>query len=112
KETVRKVQQDPSPIPEVQMDPNLIKVNKREPIPFVPFEMRDPITGAEITPETLIKLPNGKEATAKEYFEELNKLEKQLNEIGYSLRDRELQKQMSNTAEAVTADGLSQTRKV
>lgn len=73
--------------PTVEIDPALIKVNKREPIPFVPFAMRHPSTGEEIAPDTILKLANGKEVVAREYFDELNRLEEQFNALGYSLRD-------------------------
>lgn len=69
------------------LNPNLIKVNKRQPLPFKPFEMRDPETGAEISPEVVLTLPDGKQAKAGEYYNTLNEIERGLNELGYSLRE-------------------------
>src|SRR5882724_2191950 len=73
--------------PEVTVDPSTIRVNRREPKPFVAFEMRDPETGAEIGPGTVLTLPDAKKVTAGQYYDELNKVEQGLNELGYSLRE-------------------------
>ncbi len=70
-----------------EIDPSLIKVNRRQPIPFKPFEMRDPETGAEIAPDKVLTFPDGKRATAQEYYRTLNQVERGLNGIGYSLRE-------------------------
>jgi len=62
-----------------------IKVYKRTPIQFKPFKILDPATGRQIAPNTPLTLPNGKKITAKRYYSELNKLEKDFNALGYSL---------------------------
>ncbi len=69
------------------IDPSLIKVNRRQPLSFQPFEMRDPETGAEISPEKVLTFPDGKQAKADEYYAELNRIERELNALGYSLRE-------------------------
>lgn len=70
-----------------EIDPSLIKVNRRQPVSFQPFEMRDPETGAEISPEKVLTFPDGKQAKAGEYYAELNRIERELNALGYSLRE-------------------------
>jgi hypothetical protein len=71
---------------------NPVKLNSRTPrIPFKPFEMLDPVTGKKVSPDTLITIGKDKSgrvkrATAGQYYEQLNRLERQLNELGYSLR--------------------------
>jgi hypothetical protein len=73
--------------PAVTPRADLVKTIRRPAKPFKPFEMRDPKTGKPIPPGSEITLPNGKRMTAQQYFEQLNQLEKRLNEAGYSLRD-------------------------
>ena len=63
-----------------------IVVDRRQPIPFVPFEMVDVATGAPIPPEQVLELPDGKQMPAADYFRELNEIEKGFSEMGYSLR--------------------------
>ena len=70
-----------------ELDPNLIKINRRQPIAFKPFEMRDPETGAEIPPDKVLTFPDGKQAKAGEYYQTLNEVERGLNALGYSLRE-------------------------
>jgi hypothetical protein len=69
------------------LDPNLIVVERRQPKPFVPFEMVDVVTKRPIPADSMLILPDNKAVRAGEYFETLNRIEKGLNEIGYSLRD-------------------------
>jgi len=57
----------------------------RQPIPFHPFPMVDE-NGNPIPPDRTIQLPNGKSATAKQYFDSLNRIEKGLNGFGYTMR--------------------------
>jgi hypothetical protein len=66
---------------------NLIKLHQRAPIPYKPFELRDPKTGAAISPETMVTLSNGKTMAARQYYDELNSLEQQFNAAGYTLRE-------------------------
>ena len=77
-------------IPEIS---DLKQIERRDPIVFVPFDMIDPITGKLVTASTMIELPGdlanewgSKRVTAREYYRELNELEKFWNELGYSLR--------------------------
>jgi len=74
-----------------RIDPRFIKTNRRPPIPFVPFEMRNPRTNEAIDPNTMFNLRNGQKMTARDYLAGLNELEKKFNELGYSLRDRHTQ---------------------
>jgi hypothetical protein len=41
------------------IDPQVVKINKRSPIPFRPFELLDPKTGKPISPDALLTLPKG-----------------------------------------------------
>jgi len=63
---------------------------KRPPIPFKPFEMVYPKSRKPINPDAKItfKLKNGQQrvVTAKQFFDELNELERQLSLRGHSLR--------------------------
>lgn len=82
-----------SPKP-VQFKSNLIKVNKRAPIAFKPFDIVDPATAKQIDPETILTLPNDRKISANDYYEELNRLEEGFNKLGYTLdvrRDPALQ---------------------
>jgi hypothetical protein len=63
----------------------------RQPIAFKPFEMRHPKTGKALNPDAkmTLKLPDGstRQTTVKEFYTQVNELEKQLNAKGRSLRD-------------------------
>lgn len=62
---------------------------KGAPIQFQPFEVRDPETGKPISPDTVLTLPDGKQVKAGEYYAELNRLEQQFSQLGYSFRQPE-----------------------
>lgn len=83
------VRGDPRPPGDIK--PQVICVYRREPIPFRPFEMRDPITGAPVGPTTPILVLKGKKGEkvipAGIYYDYINGYERQLSELGYSLRD-------------------------
>ena len=64
-----------------------VVVNRRQPIPFRKFEMRDPKTGQAIPPNSTITLRSGRKVTAAQYFGAINELEQKLCAIGYSLRN-------------------------
>lgn len=68
------------------MDQQQLQVNNRPPIPFKPFAMVDPRSGQPLSPEAVITLKNGKQIKAGQYFAQLNQLEQQFNQMGYSLR--------------------------
>jgi hypothetical protein len=63
-----------------------LQIETRPVIKFVPFEMVDPETKKPIAPTAIIKLPNGKQGTAKEVYDELNQYEQWLNQRGHTLR--------------------------
>ena len=67
----------------------LIRMNKRPPRKFVPFELKDPKTGKAVGPNDELTLRNGKKVPAGRYYAELNKIEERLNALGHSLRDPE-----------------------
>src|SRR5262245_65943891 len=50
-----------APTVDVQINPNLVKVNRRQAIAFKPFEARDPKTGAPISPAASITLARSEE---------------------------------------------------
>jgi hypothetical protein len=58
----------------------------KAPIEFKPFPFKHPESGAPIVPQTIIRLPNGKAQTAQQYYSELNRIERDLNKLGYTLR--------------------------
>jgi hypothetical protein len=64
-----------------------VRLTKAAPVPHKPFELRD-ANNQPINPNQTFKLPDGTQVTAREHVDELNRLEKALNGIGHSLRDR------------------------
>lgn len=80
---------------QIQLNRESIGVNRLAPITqFRAFrleEFRDPKTNAPIRPDQTITLRNGKSIAGKDYVDQLNTLEGQLNAYGYSLHDRRTQ---------------------
>ncbi len=72
---------------EGKLDPALIHINKRAPIPFKPFDTVDPNTGKRVSPDTIVTF-NGKQVSAGELKSQLDQLERRLNQIGHTLRAR------------------------
>lgn len=62
-----------------------LKVERKTPIPFKPFEMVD-LKGRKIDPNETTVI-NGKRITAREFFAKLNEIERDQNAKGYSIRD-------------------------
>jgi len=64
-----------------------VEINKRPALTFKPFEILDPSKkkSRPVSPDTTFNLPNGESIKAKEYYSELNRLEKEFNPLGYSL---------------------------
>ncbi|MCI0393124.1 MAG: hypothetical protein MOB07_30700 [Acidobacteria bacterium] len=85
--TIAQGQQIQAPTVNVQINPSLVRVNRRQPVAFKAFDLRDPRNGNAVAPTAMITLANGKQMTAQQYYAELNKLEQQFNAIGYSMRD-------------------------
>src|SRR6266853_502207 len=75
-----------APPVEGQLKQDQIVVNRRPAIPFKPFDVIDPKTGKPTSRDTMLSLPNGKKLTAGQYWDEINKLERQLNAEGHTLR--------------------------
>ena len=77
-----------------QVKPNTMKVNKLQPIQFKAFsiqELRHPKShpvkaGTLIAPDEEITLKSGKKIKGRDLLDEINKLEKEYNAYGYSLR--------------------------
>ncbi len=69
-------------------EPELKRIS-RQAVDFESFSYRDPETGQPISPATVLTLPGGQKLTAAEYYRELNRHEKFLNEQGASLRSDE-----------------------
>lgn len=66
-------------------------VKARAPIAFRPLPLIDPQSGKPVAPDTLVATPQdgpgrGRKIPAREYYEQLNALEKGFNNLGYSLR--------------------------
>lgn len=90
----------------LKLHPDLIQVDKKDPIDFVPFPILD-MQGVPIGENELIKV-HDKFMTAKEYYSQLNDAEKKLNQIGHSLRKdpgKALQKILIDEA-AMRLEGL------
>ena len=69
-------------------EPELAKID-RQVLRFQAFSYQDPETGKPIPASTVLTLPNGQKLTAAEYYNELNRHEKFLNDQGTSLRQAE-----------------------
>ncbi|MEI2579914.1 hypothetical protein [Scytonema sp. PRP1] len=78
-----------TPAPEVNVNASQVRVIKQAPVKFQAFELKDPETGKQISADTILTLPDGKKVKAGEYYAELNRLEQQFNQLGYSLRSPE-----------------------
>lgn len=67
-----------------------VEAESREPITFFPFERKDPQTGRIFLPEDIVQtITDGEDEikiTAKKYFDELDKIERELNRKGYSIK--------------------------
>jgi hypothetical protein len=72
--------------PKTELAAALIQSYKRAPIPYKAWEMRHPQDGKACKPGDMLTLPNGKQVTAKDYYDQLNRLEKQFNAVGHTLR--------------------------
>jgi len=73
-------------IPPVAILPSSIKINRRPPVPFIPFPMINPSTRKPAAADETLTLPDGRKVKAGEFYAELNRIEKELNALGYSLR--------------------------
>ena len=64
------------------------KINRRTPIPFIPFPMVDR-SGKAIKPTDFVTLRDGSKMIAADYFKKYDEIEKNANALGYSLRNHE-----------------------
>ena len=69
-----------------QLDPSRLQVERRQAVPFVPFEMVDLNTNEPIPADRILEFPDGRSMPAGDYYRQLNEIEKGLCEMGYSLR--------------------------
>ncbi|MCX7942386.1 MAG: hypothetical protein N2516_04735 [Dictyoglomaceae bacterium] len=69
------------------LNPNSARIItiKKTPIPFKPFDF----SFFKITKDQIITLENGVKIKGEEFLKEINDIEKKLNDLGYSLRDKE-----------------------
>jgi hypothetical protein len=68
---------------------SIMKINKRTAIPYKAFaidELNDPSTGKKLTSTDKITFKDRSTISATEYLDQINKLEKEFNALGYSLR--------------------------
>ncbi|MBE9033051.1 hypothetical protein IQ266_25265 [filamentous cyanobacterium LEGE 11480] len=72
--------------PMTRVDAGAFRINKRQPVRFKAFAVKDPKTGKAISPNTILTLPNGKRVKAGAYYAELNRLEQGFSRLGHSLR--------------------------
>lgn len=61
-------------------------VDVKPKIAFRPFDINTPPPNKKVDVNQIVKLPNGKQASFKQYVEVMNSFEQNLNEIGYSTR--------------------------
>ncbi len=78
--------QGTAPKVDIQANSPTIQILNRAPVATRNFAVADPQTGAAIAPTTILTLPDGRKFPASTYYTELNKIEKGLNDLGYSLR--------------------------
>ncbi|MFT3746207.1 MAG: hypothetical protein QM785_18190 [Pyrinomonadaceae bacterium] len=76
--------------PETRITENILDTRgfKRVAIPFKAFS-RVSKSGKPLDPNRMIKLPNGKTITAKEFFDQADLMEQELNKRGHSFRESE-----------------------
>ena len=74
-------------LPRAQFDESQVVVKKRPAIPFKPRALKDPGTRKQVKQSDMITLPNGRKVQAGAYYEALNRLERNMNKLGYSTRD-------------------------
>ncbi|MFY0582280.1 hypothetical protein ACN28S_55590 [Cystobacter fuscus] len=67
-----------------------IQINKKPPVAFVPIPMKNPQTGEPYLPNEEIEVEPGKKMLAGDFFNQINDLEYDLNQWGYSLRDTDV----------------------
>lgn len=81
-------------LPAVQVNRAKIEVLQRSRVAFRPFDVRDPKNGKPISRDALIEVPietrrgllTVRRMRAGEYYDQLNRLEKDFNDLGYSLK--------------------------
>jgi hypothetical protein len=78
--------QEEEPSGEAPAEVNVIKGDTEK--TFEPFELKDPATGNPISADQQLTLPDGRQVNAGEYYAELNRLEQEFNQLGYSIRDK------------------------
>lgn len=70
----------------LRIPPDKFSIERKSPIKFIPFDrsyFEIPAT------QNTVKLKNGRTLTIEEFLAEVNKLENELNDLGYTLRDKE-----------------------
>jgi hypothetical protein len=75
--------------PITKIAPEAVRVNRRTPVRFEAFQLKNPETGAAISSDAMLTLPDGKQVKAGEYYAELNRFEQEFSQLGYSLRQPE-----------------------
>ena len=80
--------QPQKPIGAVRIPVSKIAMKQNPAIQHQPFTLRD-AKGKPIDPGLKVSSPDGKQVTAREYVDELNEVEKALNALGHSLRNRD-----------------------
>ncbi len=84
---VRPIDRGNAAIQPLRIDSRDLQILRKPSKPFSPIEMVDPRTGRPVPPDQILRLGNGVRITAREYFAELNRIEKELNALGYSVRN-------------------------
>jgi hypothetical protein len=88
-----------------------ISVIKQSPKTFESFALKDPETGAAITADKMLTLPDGRQVKAGEFYAELNRVEQNLSAQGYSLRDNIETRNIQDLTGRDTANFAAQIQK-
>lgn len=90
-------------LPTSVLSADMYTISKKSAIQFKPIGVLNPATKTPTKGDSILVLPNGKRVKASEYYDELNKVEKDYNTLGYSVLDDAskpvlLQKSLVNAA--------------
>jgi hypothetical protein len=80
--------QPPKDLKTVKLEDKLFKELTNKAVTYKAFAIEDLKTGKPIAAETMITLSNKKTMKASTYYANLNDLEKRINALGHSLRDK------------------------
>lgn len=68
---------------------SVLSKKKRRLVKFRKFDVKDPGTGKNIAPSSMLELPNGKKISARDYYDHLNRIERFMSRKGHTARMKE-----------------------